>query len=264
MPPPEPSVSTQRILPGAHRVGEPRDADLALAAGEAAERGDVGAAVDDRRRRALLARHGDRAAAVGLGVGDRRGQRGAVAAERPAAGRRRPPPRRAAGRRPRAAGRREPVPPCAEPPAARAAAALRRAAGGAKPPPPPRPRPAAAAARTAEALRGGAAGRERAARRVAERLHRPGRRARAAARRGPRRARRPRTRARRASSASAIAAEHADRQQDLRHPAGAPSALRDDGELGRDAGGDRERAERSARRGRPSAAARRRRRPARP
>src|SRR3954469_363608 len=47
-----------------HRLREPADADLRLAAGEPAERCDVRAVADDRARGALLARHADRAAAV--------------------------------------------------------------------------------------------------------------------------------------------------------------------------------------------------------
>ena len=42
-PPPVAVGQDPADLPGAHGVGEPGDADLALAAGEAAERGDVGA-----------------------------------------------------------------------------------------------------------------------------------------------------------------------------------------------------------------------------
>ena len=79
--PPAAEVTTQRIRPSFDRVGEPRRADLALAAGEAAEGGDVGARGDERAGGAGLAGDGDRAAAVGLGVLDRGGERRRVAAE---------------------------------------------------------------------------------------------------------------------------------------------------------------------------------------
>ena len=101
-PPPESSARTQRILPCADLVGEPGDADLALAAGEAAEAGDVRVGGDDRRRRGGLAGDGERAAAVGLDVGERGGERGGVAAEHAAAAR----PAEAAAARCRRAGRR--------------------------------------------------------------------------------------------------------------------------------------------------------------
>ena len=83
-------------------LGEPVDADLALAAGEAAERGDVGARCIARRARARLARDRDRAAAVRLDVGDRRRQRlrcrRTCRRHRPGAP---PPPGRRSGRRSR-------------------------------------------------------------------------------------------------------------------------------------------------------------------
>ena len=112
----------------AHRVGEPRRADLALAAGEAADAGDVRARLDDRGRGARLAGDGDRAAAVRLGVGDGRRQPGAVAAEAAAA-------HAAAGAppAPRAPRRRRSAPPA--PWAARPGPA----GAGRAPKPPPRP-----------------------------------------------------------------------------------------------------------------------------
>ena len=133
MPPPWPSSSTQRMRPS-RPPAQPGDGDLGLAAGEAADAGDVGARLDDRRGRALLAGDADGPAAVGLGVGERLGERGGVAAEQ----RRRRPGRPAPCRR----ARRRPVPP-----AGRACA------------PPPGP-PRAGAARAAEAA-GARAGRRR-------------------------------------------------------------------------------------------------------
>src|SRR3954470_23850858 len=89
-PPPRPAAVDEDVadLAVAHGLRQPADADLALPAREPADADDVRAAADDRLRGAGLAAHRDGAPAVLLGVGDRRGQRGAVAAERPAAGHR--------------------------------------------------------------------------------------------------------------------------------------------------------------------------------
>src|SRR3954447_8324592 len=79
----------------AHLLGQPGDADRALAAREAADAGHVGAVGDDRRRRRRLAGHDDGPAAMRVGVGHRvadpaaRAERasGAPAAEATAEGR---------------------------------------------------------------------------------------------------------------------------------------------------------------------------------
>ena len=119
--------------------------DLALAAGEAAEADDVRVGVDDRRGRGRLAGDRERAAAVGLDVLERGGQRLGVAAEgaaaRTAAAAPEPPERRRRCRS-RPPGRsRAPFAPAGE------AAADGRRGGPPRPPPPgppPKPPPALA------------------------------------------------------------------------------------------------------------------------
>ena len=108
-PPLEPSPRTQRIFPSRDLVGEPGRADLALAAGEAADAGDVGA-VDDRRGRRPTGWRPERAAAVGLDVVERRGE-GGVAAERRRRPGRPPSPGAAAGAAAGGAERRRGGPP---------------------------------------------------------------------------------------------------------------------------------------------------------
>src|SRR3954464_6068453 len=63
------------------RICQPGDADLALAAGEATDGGDVGARADQLPRGTGLAGHGERAPTVLLHVGKRLVQRLCVAAE---------------------------------------------------------------------------------------------------------------------------------------------------------------------------------------
>ena len=178
MPPPLPSVRIQRMRPSRTALASQstltwlsRPEKPPIAATSAPER-------DQLARRARLAGHGDRAAAVLLDVGERLGQRLRVAAERPAAAAGLPPSRRGR-RRARRAG-----PVGRHPGAGRPA---RRRAGRGHPRPPPgrrrprtRRRPAAAEPRAR-----GPAGRERPAGRVTERLDRPRARARATAPRPP-------------------------------------------------------------------------------
>ena len=138
MPPrPSPEVSTQRIFP-ARTASASQLAVTSLSLPEKPPIAATSAPSMTWRAGARLGGDGDRAAAVRAGVGERLGERGAVAAEHPAA-------------RP---GRRAP----------------RRAARRAKPPRGRRHPPRAAAAHPG-GLR--AAGRERPARGVAERLRRP-------------------------------------------------------------------------------------------
>src|SRR5205807_8350005 len=67
-------------LARAHLLCKPRGAHFALAPGETADPGHRRVLTDDRRGGARLARHGDRAAAVRLDVGQHLGER-AIAAE---------------------------------------------------------------------------------------------------------------------------------------------------------------------------------------
>ena len=133
IPPLCPSASTQRIVAGRDALREPRDADLALAAGEAAERRDVDARAEHRARGARLARHGDRAAAVGRDVRGRRGRarrvRRRTSRRRPARRRCRPwpgrPPGTSRSSRGRASAPTSSPAPAAAPRARRPSAALR-------------------------------------------------------------------------------------------------------------------------------------------
>ena len=131
--------------PSRDRLREPGDADLALAAGEAADAGDVGARVDDRAAAPCWLETRDRAAAVGLGVGERGRERGGVAAEHAAAGRRR---------------RRGPPGAGAPPGGGGEARRGRRRAAAARPPPPGRRTRARAGRRpgTSRSSRGRASG----------------------------------------------------------------------------------------------------------